>query len=54
LLREVEKIAIDDYCLAVPVQVEQAISVYSMQVQDCNAYKYYGMNWHPANVWLSK
>ena len=54
LLREVEKIVIDDYCLAVPVQVEQAISVHSMQVHDCNAYKYYGMNWHPADVWLSK
>jgi ABC-type transport system substrate-binding protein len=54
LLREVEKIVIDGYCLAVPVQVEQAISVHSMQVHDCNAYQYYGMNWHPANVWLSK
>jgi ABC-type transport system substrate-binding protein len=54
MTRDVEKMAIDGYCLAIPIQVEQAISAHSLRVHDCNAYKYYGMNWHPMDAWLSK
>ena len=53
MLQEVGKMAIDDYCIAIPVQVEMAVSAHNKQVRDLNIFKYYGMNWHPARAWLA-
>jgi ABC-type transport system substrate-binding protein len=54
LLKDVDKMAIDTYCLTIPVQVEVGISAYSNLVKDCDAYKNYAMAYHPENIWISK
>jgi peptide/nickel transport system substrate-binding protein len=54
LLQQASKIAIDDYCIVVPVQVEMAVSATSIQVKDSDIYKNYAMFYHSENVWLSK
>ena len=54
MLQEVGRMAVDDYCLAIPIQIEMAVSAQNLQVRDLNAYKHYAMNWHPAEAWLAK
>jgi peptide/nickel transport system substrate-binding protein len=54
LLQEVSKMAIDTYCLVIPVQVEMGISAFSIQVKDCEMYKTYAMFYRSENIWLSK
>jgi ABC-type transport system substrate-binding protein len=54
LLQQVGKMAIDTYCLVVPVQVETAVSATSIKVKDSDIYKNYAMFYHSENVWLSK
>jgi peptide/nickel transport system substrate-binding protein len=54
LLQEVSKMAIDTYCLVVPVQVEMGISASSIQVMGSDMYVKYAMFYHPENIWLSK
>jgi peptide/nickel transport system substrate-binding protein len=54
LLQEVGKMAVDTYCLVVPVQVEMGISAVSTQVKDSEMYKTYAMFYRSENIWLSK
>lgn len=54
LLKELGKIAIDGYCIYNPVIVEMQVSAFSPQVQDCEMYRLYPMNYRSENIWLSK
>ena len=54
MLQDVSKMAIDTYCLVVPVQVEMGISAVSNQVKDSEMYKTYAMFYRSENIWLSK
>jgi peptide/nickel transport system substrate-binding protein len=54
LLQKASKMAIDDYCIVIPIQVEMAVSATSIQVKDSDIYKTYAMFYHSENVWLSK
>jgi peptide/nickel transport system substrate-binding protein len=54
LLKELGKIAIDEYCIVNPVIVEMQVSVFSNRVHDCELYRLYPMNYRSENIWLSK
>ncbi len=54
LLQEVSKMAIDTYCLLIPVQVEMGISATSIQVKDSEMYKTYAMSYRSENIWISR
>jgi peptide/nickel transport system substrate-binding protein len=55
MFQQLEKIIIDQYCLAVPVYVSAVFSVSSPVVQGSDYDSYDGGNaWTPENIWLSK
>jgi peptide/nickel transport system substrate-binding protein len=54
LLKQLGKIAIDGYCIYNPVIVEMQVSAFSPQVQDCEMFRLYGMNFRSENIWLKK
>jgi peptide/nickel transport system substrate-binding protein len=54
LLKQLGKIAIDDYCIYNPVIVEMQVSAFSNKVHDCEMFRLYPMNFRSENIWLSK
>jgi peptide/nickel transport system substrate-binding protein len=54
LSQQLSKMATDDYCLAIPVYVEQGIFAYYNNLRDMDMYKYATAEWTPENAWLSK
>jgi peptide/nickel transport system substrate-binding protein len=54
LLKEVGLMAVDTYLLTIPVEIETAVTAVSTQVQDCDYYKAYAMNYCPEKYWLKK
>jgi peptide/nickel transport system substrate-binding protein len=54
LLQEVNKIAVDDYCLMNPILVEMGLSACSIQVKDSELYRVYAMSYRSEDIWLSK
>jgi peptide/nickel transport system substrate-binding protein len=55
MFQQLEKMIIDQYCLAVPVYVSAVFSIASPVVQGSDYDSYDGGNaWTPENIWLSK
>jgi peptide/nickel transport system substrate-binding protein len=55
MFQELNKMIIDQYCLASTVYISTSIYVYSSAVRDCDFAAYSGAAaWSPENIWLSK
>ena len=52
LIKELNKMIIDQYCLLSTVWGDVALSAISTSVQDCDMGKFSGTDWHPEKVWL--
>ena len=53
-LQALEKMIIDDYCLAMPIFVGESFLVQNSQVHNMDMFKYAVFDWRAENVWLSK
>ena len=51
-LKELSKMIIDEYCLAIPIFQLYMSAASSKEVQDFSLYDYAPHDWSPENVWL--
>ncbi len=54
LLKEIQKMMVDKYCMAIPICVTTNTLLLTKEVHDCNYYRGGATTWNPENVWLSK
>jgi len=54
LYQDLEKMIIDNYCLAIPCYVVGVLTATNLQLHDFNFNNYGPAIWNPENAWLSK
>jgi peptide/nickel transport system substrate-binding protein len=54
MIQEIQKMIIDDYCLAMPIFIGESLFVQDSRVHDMDMFKYAVYDWRAENVWLSK
>lgn len=54
MFQDLQKMIIDQYCLAFPVYAGYSAAVSSLQVHDLELLEYAMIEWHPEKAWLSK